>query len=96
MIGLSLLLIAAGAVARFAMDAHYTWDQGVNLHVVGVILMIVGGIGVVVSLLLTAIASDPGPTIVRRRRTVVADPVDDEVVDPAVDDVPVRRRRWYR
>jgi len=50
MIGGSLLLIAAGAILRFAVSAHLA---GISIHVVGVILMIVGvlalGIGLVQS-----------------------------------------------
>lgn len=43
----SLILIAVGAVLRFAISADV---QGVNLDTIGVILMIVGALGVVLSL----------------------------------------------
>lgn len=44
---ISLLLIAAGAILRYAV----TFDaEGFNLGVVGLILMVVGAIGVVLSL----------------------------------------------
>jgi hypothetical protein len=46
-IGASVLLIAIGAILRFAVDATV---EGVNLDTVGVILMIVGAIGVLLSL----------------------------------------------
>ena len=45
---LSVLLIAAGAVLRFALK---TDSDDVNLHTTGVILMIVGAIGLVASML---------------------------------------------
>ena len=48
MIGGGLLLIAAGAILRFAVTAHLS---GISVHTVGVILMVVGvltlGIGLV-------------------------------------------------
>jgi hypothetical protein len=47
-IGTSIFLIAAGAILNYAVDVQ---TQGVNLHTVGVILMIVGAIGVLLSLI---------------------------------------------
>lgn len=47
-IGVSVFLIAVGAILAFAID--FTTD-GVNLDTVGVILMIVGGIGLLASML---------------------------------------------
>ena len=47
-IGVSILLIAVGAVLAFAV--HVT-TQGVDLQTVGVILMVVGIIGALVSLM---------------------------------------------
>jgi hypothetical protein len=47
-IGTSLLLIAVGAVLRFAVTVS---TSGFNVHTVGVILMIVGGVGLLLSLL---------------------------------------------
>jgi beta-lactamase regulating signal transducer with metallopeptidase domain len=46
-LGSSLLLIAIGAVLRWAVTATTT---GVNLRTVGVILMIIGAVGFVISL----------------------------------------------
>jgi len=43
----SLILIAVGAVLRFAITADV---EGVNLGTIGVILMIVGAAGIVLSL----------------------------------------------
>jgi hypothetical protein len=46
-IGASLLLIAVGAILRFAVTVNN--PHGFNVHTAGVILMIVGGIGLVVT-----------------------------------------------
>ena len=46
-IGTSIFLIAAGAILRYAVTASV---QGVELQTVGLILMIVGIIGLVISL----------------------------------------------
>jgi hypothetical protein len=48
-IGASLFLIAVGAILKFAV----TWTVvGIDLHVAGVILMVVGGFGLLLGLLL--------------------------------------------
>jgi protein-S-isoprenylcysteine O-methyltransferase Ste14 len=54
-IGTSLVLIAVGAVLRFAVSVS---TSGFNVHTVGVILMIVGGIGLILSLLWMALWTD--------------------------------------
>lgn len=46
-IGISVLLLAAGAVLTWAVDAE---ASGVDLSTVGVILMVVGAIGLVASM----------------------------------------------
>ena len=46
-IGLSIFLIAAGAVLRFALE---TSVDGIDLGMTGVILMVVGALGLVISL----------------------------------------------
>ena len=46
-VGTSLFLIAAGAILRYAVTASVS---GVSLATVGLILMIVGGVGLVISL----------------------------------------------
>jgi sulfite exporter TauE/SafE len=46
-IGTSLLLIAVGAVLRFAVSVS---TSGFSLHTIGIILMVVGAIGLLVSL----------------------------------------------
>jgi uncharacterized membrane protein len=62
-LGTSLLLIAVGAVLRFAVTVS---TSGINLHTVGVILMVVGGIGFLISLFWMAMASDRRNAVVTR------------------------------
>jgi hypothetical protein len=50
-IGISLILIAAGAILTYALEVT---ASGVDLDAVGVILMVVGAIGLVFSLLFLA------------------------------------------
>jgi uncharacterized membrane protein len=54
-LGGSLILIAVGAILRWAISAT---TSGVNIHTVGLILLIVGGIGFVISLLWMAFYAD--------------------------------------
>jgi uncharacterized membrane protein len=56
-IGVGLFLVAVGAVLTFAVDAAVS---GVNIHTIGVILMIVGAVGIALDLIIFA----------PRRRTV--------------------------
>jgi sulfite exporter TauE/SafE len=62
-LGTSIFLIAVGAILKYAVTADV---QGVEISTVGVILMVVGAIGLVLSLLWMTIWAD-------RRRTAVAD-----------------------
>jgi uncharacterized protein DUF6458 len=55
--GTSLFLIAVGAILYFAVNAHIS---GISIATVGLILMIIGVVGLVLSLLFMS-----------RRRTVV-------------------------
>lgn len=50
-ISVSLLLIAAGAILTWAVDATVS---GLNIHAVGVILLIVGIVGLVLSMVFWA------------------------------------------
>jgi hypothetical protein len=50
-IGTSIFLIAVGAILRYAVTAT---TSGFNIHTAGLILMILGAVGLVVSLILTA------------------------------------------
>ncbi|MDX6540069.1 MAG: hypothetical protein QOI71_1679, partial [Gaiellales bacterium] len=47
-ISTSLILIAAGAILKWAVSAS---TSGVNLHTVGIVLMVVGAVGLVLSLI---------------------------------------------
>ena len=63
-LGVSLFLIAVGAVLTWAVTAEVA---GIDLDVVGVILMIVGALGLLLSLLFWS--SWGGPGYWGRRRT---------------------------
>lgn len=74
-IGVSVFLIAVGAILTFALNVAVS---GINLSTVGVILMVVGAIGLLWSLFIVASARrttggyvDEGPVV--ERRTVVDD-----------------------
>jgi uncharacterized membrane protein len=71
-LGTSLLLIAVGAILRFAVaDAV----SGINLAMIGLILMIVGVVGLLISLFtMSAWSRDRGGDVVRERRVVERDP----------------------
>ena len=66
-IGVSIFLIAVGAILTFAVHASLS---GVSIQTIGVILMVVGALGLIVTMLVW------GP----RRRTGAA-VVEDRVVD---------------
>lgn len=84
-IGASLFLIALGAILKFAVTDSV---KGINLGVVGIVLMIVGIVGLIAEAIFWS----------SRRRTVVAadpyvDPYADPYVDPAAPQVVRRSRR---
>ncbi len=68
-IGVSLILIAVGAVLAFAVHVS---TSGFNVHTVGYILLIVGAIGALLSLVFWSSWGGVGGV---RRRTVVEDEV---------------------
>ena len=68
-IGTSIFLIALGAILAFAVTATVA---GIEIQTAGVILMVVGGLGLIVSLFQEAVWSD------RRRRR---EPADEPVVE---------------
>ena len=74
-VGVSLLLAAAGAVLIWAVNATVS---GVNIHTVGVILLVVGIVGFVASLAFWS--SWGGVGAHTGRRTVI----DEQTVDPRV------------
>ena len=71
-LGTSIVLIAAGAILRFAVTVTTT---GFNLHTIGVILMIVGAVGLVLSLIFWSSwgGFGGGGDGYRRRRRVMSD-----------------------
>lgn len=79
-IGTSLFLIAVGAILKYAVTGDVS---GVNIGTVGVILMVVGVVGLLLTLLWMTVWAD-------RRRTVVSDRA--VVRDP---DGAVREREVY-
>jgi hypothetical protein len=67
-LGVSLFLIAAGAILTWAVNATVS---GLNINTIGVILMVVGIVGLVLSIIFWS--SWGGPGYARRRATVVED-----------------------
>ena len=65
-IGISLFLLAAGAILNYGINVDD--PSGVNLNTIGVILMVVGAIGVVLSTLFWSRLGWGGSA---RRETVV-------------------------
>jgi Domain of unknown function (DUF6458) len=71
-VGASILLIAVGAILRYAVTDSIS---GVDLATVGLILMIAGIAGLVIGLFLYATASRRADTVVTRDRYVDRDPL---------------------
>ncbi len=69
--GTSLIVFAVGAILRFAVTVT---ARGFNLHTIGVILMIVGAVGFLLSLALWGSWGGFGGGTTRRKRTVVEGP----------------------
>ena len=60
-IGIGILFIAVGAILTFAVDATVS---GIDIQVVGVILMIVGALGIVLDLIIFAPRRRSSSTVV--------------------------------
>lgn len=69
-IGVSLILIAAGAILTWAVEATVS---GVSIHTVGVILMVVGGVGLLISLMFWSSWGVGVPGSRRRTATTIDD-----------------------
>ena len=83
-IGVSIFFIAVGAILTFAVEASV---QGIDINTVGVILMLVGAIGLLLSLFIvdswrggyrtaaptTVVNSTPAPAATVRETRVVRD-----------------------
>ena len=67
-IGVSLILIAVGAILAFAVHAT---GHGFNLHLIGIILLVVGAIGALISMMFWSSWGGFGGT--RHETTVVHD-----------------------
>lgn len=68
--GVSIFLLAVGAILYWAVDASV---QGINLDVVGVILMVVGALGLLFSLLFWSSITDRrrgGTMVIEREREI--------------------------
>ena len=65
-LGVGILLAAVGAVLAFAVNATVS---GVNIHAVGWILLIVGIVGILLSMIFWS--SWAGPGYFSRRRTYI-------------------------
>jgi hypothetical protein len=76
-IGTSLVLIAIGAILKFAVT---TSVNGIDLNTVGVVLMVVGALGLVISMVMAANA---------RRTEVVRTPGRVDYVEPVRRDEPL-------
>jgi hypothetical protein len=63
-IGVSVFMLAVGAVLAFAVNASV---PNANLDMIGIILMIAGGIGLLVSLAFASSRRDDGTTVVEER-----------------------------
>jgi hypothetical protein len=79
-IGVAVLLIAVGAILTFAVHASVT---GISIATVGIILMIAGAIGLIVTLTIFA---------PRRRTTVTEERVS---ADPVTHDRVIERHDAY-
>ena len=93
--GSCIALIVIGAIARFAVKAHAIPGlHGLDVHVVGVVLILAGALGLVLSLLLL------GPLNPARRRREFDQPEPPVVVERRVYDHPeppvTVERRLYR
>jgi hypothetical protein len=84
-IGVSIFLLAVGAILAFAVDVQ---ANGIDLNAVGVILMVVGVIGLLTSLMFWDRMGFGGGV---SRRTVARDYVDDGLVTTAAPRRTVRR-----
>jgi Domain of unknown function (DUF6458) len=70
-IGTSLLLIAVGAILRFAVTDSIS---GIDLSTVGLVLLIVGIVGLIISLFLAQMWTRDGGRVVTRDRYVEPPP----------------------
>ena len=70
-IGFSLILIAVGAVITFAV--HVSTSSAFNLHTIGIILLVVGGVGALLSVMFWSSWGGFGGTRTAGRTTTVVE-----------------------
>lgn len=80
-IGVSVFLAAVGAILRFAVTVSPN-QQGFNIHTVGIILMIAGGVGVLLSTLFwnSSPFGSRNQSVSRREQTTTRDGVEQGTV----------------
>jgi hypothetical protein len=88
-LGVSLILIAVGAILTWAVTAEVS---GLDIQVVGVILMVVGIVGFLLSMLFWSSWGGPAYFGARRRATYVEDRPVDRVVEERPAERVVERR----
>ena len=68
-IGVSLVLIAAGAVMAFAVHVN---GHGFNIHTIGIILLVVGALGALLSMMFWSswggVGGSRSETVINERR----------------------------
>jgi hypothetical protein len=57
-LGVGILLIAAGAILAFAV--HVGYSSGIDIHTIGVILLVVGAVATVLSMVFWSSWAGPG------------------------------------
>jgi hypothetical protein len=77
-IGTSLVLIAAGAIMAFAVSVD---TDGFNVNTIGWILMVVGVVGLIVSLIVGTATTDGGVTYVDRNTVIEREPTRERIVE---------------
>jgi beta-lactamase regulating signal transducer with metallopeptidase domain len=70
-LGTSIFLIAVGAILKFAVTVTVS---GISLTTVGTILMVVGIVGLLISLMLLIQAGRGRDAVIERERVVERDP----------------------
>jgi hypothetical protein len=82
-VGLSIFLMVLGAIMAFAIKAT---TPGINVHSLGIILLLIGLVGLLYSLLFWSSFSRWGPSsTVRRRRTVIQERPADVIQERRVE-----------
>jgi uncharacterized membrane protein len=69
-VGVGLIMIAVGAILAWAIDVD---TSGFNVNTIGYILLVVGAVGVLLSLVFWSSWAGPGYYTSRRRRVVEED-----------------------